>query len=208
MRAAKYYICGPYFYSPCMNSSIFPDEKFSNLLTGNGSEFLKYLFDAYYGQLCRLAFKYVGRMDIAEDLVQDVFINIWNKRVQLNNSAEIRPYLVRSVINASINYIRSKYNKVQFTDDFSLIETDSGFNPLDSLKNSELHMLIKVSIERLPDKCRLIFLLSRFSGLTYNEIAIKLGISVKTIETQISIALKRIESSLKANGYRLPAIFF
>jgi RNA polymerase sigma-70 factor, ECF subfamily len=186
---------------------MFPDEKFSNLLSENGAVFLRIVFDKYYGELCRLSFKYVGRTEIAEDIVQEIFINIWNKRFQLDNTGNIKPYLIRCAINASINYIKSKYNRLHLEMDVSLLEERSDYSPLDELKGSELLNLIKQAIETLPDKCRIIFVLSRFSNLTYREIAEKLGVSVKTVEAQVSIALRRLEKHVNKGGYRLPSIF-
>jgi RNA polymerase sigma-70 factor (ECF subfamily) len=187
---------------------LFPDEKFSNLLAENSDQFLKSVFDKYYGELCKLSFKYVGRTETAEDIVQDVFINIWNKRYQLDNPGNIKPYLLKSVINSSINYIQSKYGRLQFSNGVDVLENHLEHSHYDDLTSNELQSLIKQAIEALPAKCRIIFLLSRFSCLSYREIAEKLGISVKTVETQISIALKRIQHFLKKGGYTLPLIFF
>lgn len=172
----------------------------------NGEQFLKSVFNAYYGELCKLSFKYVGRAEIAEDIVQDIFINIWNKRIQLNNPGNIKPYLIKSVINSSINYIQSKFGRQQFSGEMGLLENHLAYSHVDDLTSSELQRLIKQSIEKLPAKCRVIFVLSRFSDLSYREIAEKLGISVKTVETQMSIALKRMQQFLIKGGY--PFLFF
>lgn len=184
-----------------MMDLLFPDEKFSNLLAENSSLFLKSVFDKYYGELCKLSFKYVGRTEIAEDIVQEVFIIIWNKRYQLDNPGNIKPYLIRSVINSSINYIQSSYARQQFSDAIHVLENHLGHSHCDDLTSNELQGLIKQAIEGLPEKCRIIFLLSRFSFLSYREIALKLGISIKTVETQMSIAIKRIQQFLTKGGY-------
>ena len=179
----------------------FPNEDFSYLLTEKGDLFLKYLFDKYYLELCKLSFKYVGRTDIAEDIVQDVFINIWNKRNTLNYTGNIKPCFIKSVINASINYIQSKYARQNFVDESSAISNKSAYNQHDDIVGRELNHLIMDAIEQLPDKCRIIFSLSRFSGLSYKEIAEQLGLSIKTVEAQISIALKRVHEFLTKYGY-------
>jgi RNA polymerase sigma-70 factor, ECF subfamily len=183
------------------------DEKFSNLLSDNGEEFFKYLFNKYYLELCKLAFKYVGRTEIAEDLVQDVFINIWNKKQDLSHIDKTKSYLTASVVNTSINFISSKFSRQNFVEESLLQNEASDSNQHHQMVNLELQQLIKLSIEQLPDKCRVIFTLSRYSAMSYKEIAEELNISVKTIETQISIALKKIREFLGRNGYLL-LIFF
>lgn len=182
-------------------SEIFINDEFSNLLSGNGDKFLKHLFDKYYLELCRLSFKYVGRTDISEDIVQDVFINIWKKRYTLNYTGNIKPCLITSVINTSINYIQSKFARQDILEESYIKERSSGFDQHDELVSRELEKLVKIAIEQLPDKCRAIFILSRFSGMTYKEIADKLSISIKTVEVQISIALKKILQHLAKFGY-------
>jgi len=180
---------------------IFIDEDFANLLSVSGEAFLKYLFDKYYAELCRLSFKYVGRTEISEDIVQDVFINLWNKRFVLNYKGKIKPCLITSVINTSLNYIQSKFARQNILDESHIEDDITGFNQHDEVVREELDKIVKLAIEKLPDKCRAIFMLSRFSGLTYKEIADKLNISIKTVEAQISIALKKILHFLSKFGY-------
>jgi RNA polymerase sigma-70 factor (ECF subfamily) len=179
----------------------FVNEDFSNLLSDGGDLFLKYLFDSYYAEFCRLSFRYVGNTQIAEDLVQDVFINLWNKRYDLNGKGNIKPYLIKSVINISLNYIRSKFAKQNLLKEDITKEVHSHINPHDELISYEIEKLLKTAIENLPDKCRTIFMLSRFTDLSYKEIADQLCISIKTVETQMSIALKKIRQFLSRFGY-------
>ena len=180
---------------------LFPDEDFSNLLSKKGDLFLKYIFDKYYMELCKLSFKYVGRTEIAEDIVQEVFISIWNKRNTLNYTGPIKPCFIRSTINSSINYIKSKYAKQDKVDENEAKSNSGVYNQHDEVVVKELDQILKIAIEQLPDKCRTIFTLSRYSGLSYNEIAVQLNISIKTVETQMSIALKKIQGFLTRIGY-------
>lgn len=180
-------------------SLIYQDEDFKHLLTDKGDLFLKYIFDKYYGEFCKISFKYTGRLEIAEDIVQEVFINIWNKRYSLNCTGNVKPYFIRSVINASINYIQSLFARQRMVDE-THIENVHSFNHHDVISN-ELNMLITKAIETLPERCRIIFSLSRFSGLSNNEISQELNISVKTIENQITIAIKKMHAYLKSYGY-------
>ena len=180
---------------------LYPNEDFAHLLTVRGDLFLKYLFDKYYGELCKLSFKYVGRADIAEDLVQDVFINIWNKRYTLQYTGNIKPCLITSVINTSINYSKSKFARQLMVEE-CVVQIHSGSDsPHHEVVRMELEQLLKIAIAQLPGRCRSIFSLSRFSGMTYKEIAEQLNISIKTVEAQMTIALKRIQHFLEKYGY-------
>lgn len=182
-------------------AGFYKEEDFSHLLSDHGHLFLKHLFDRYYAELCKLSFKYVGRSDIAEDLVQDVFINIWNKRFSLNCKGNIKPYLTKSVVNTSINYIQSKFARKIIVEKRNIKDEDSIYSQHDEMAGKELSQLLKVAIEQLPDKCRTIFLMSRFSNLSYKEIAGELNISTKTVEAQIRIALQKIYQFLSKYGY-------
>lgn len=179
----------------------YPNEDFTYLLTDKGDLFLRHLFDRYYGELCKLSFKYVGRADVAEDLVQDVFINLWNKRNTLQYTGNIKPCLITSVINTSINYTKSKFARRLLVEDTTAHYKSDNYNQHDQLVSDELNDLVRMAIEQLPDRCRIIFTLNRYSGLSYKEIAHQLSISVKTVEAQMTIALKRMQQFLARFGY-------
>jgi len=179
----------------------FIGENFELLLGKHGELFLKHLFDKYYKEMCKLSYRLVGRSDIAEDIVQDTFINIWNKRQTLQYSGPIKPYFIRSVINASLNYLKSLYARQHFDEESKMTEQITNADQSDLLENKELEELLRLAIEQLPERCRVIFSMSRMSGLSHKEIAEHLNISTKTIEAQISIALKRIHHYLLQMGY-------
>ena len=183
----------------------FTGEDFSLLLSNEGELFLKYLFDRYYRELCQLSFRYVGRSDVAEDIVQEVFINIWNSRFTLNYVGLIKPCFIKSVINTSLNYINSKYGRIIF-EELKLVISEKKIEE-NNLESKELEKLIEFAIAQLPVKCRAIFSMSRLSGLSHKEISENLNISVKTIEAQITIALRKIHNYLMKAGYFI-FIFF
>lgn len=186
----------------------FPNEDFSLLLTSKGEIFFKYLFDKYYGELCRLAFRYTGRSDVAEDVVQEVFINIWNSKLSMDYKGSIKPCLIRSVINTSLNYIKSKHGRHIFEGHHNLSSLNSALGYHEDTNCHELEKLLELAVDQLPDKCREIFAMSRFLGLSHKEIATELDISTKTIEAQITIALKKIHLFLSQMGYFPFFIFF
>lgn len=161
------------------------------------------LYNEQYKPLCYFAQRFVFDLDTAREIVQDVFVRIWEKRDSLPVEIPLKNYLFTSVRNKCLDYLKhlkieSEFEKmrikeVQESDTLSLNPVE---DPLDGLVTEELENAIKGAIEDLPDKCREIFELSRYKGLKYREIAVALNISVKTVETQMSRALKSLREKL------------
>ncbi len=166
-----------------------------NIKSGNIAQY-KQMFKQYYRQLVLFSFRYVKDIQVAEDIIQDVFVNIWNKRDTLDFSLNFKSYLFSSVRNHSLMYINkiSKFEHVNLR----LVTEKSDNNPDSKVEVKELEeMLVKI-ISELPEKRKEIFCMSRFDKLTYSEIAVALGLSVNTIETQMSRALKYIRKRTKS----------
>lgn len=167
------------------------------------------LFDSYYSMLCLVAYDMVKNKHLAEEIVDDVFFNLWQKRNSIEINKSIRAYLVRSVKNRSINWLEQTKTErllMATATDISTYEEilwDNNY-PLGNLLEKELRSSINESINALPEQCRKIFLLNRNDDLTYEEIAEKLSISVNTIKTQMKIALAKLRESL--SDY-LPMLF-
>ena len=151
------------------------------------------LYDEYYSSLCLFANKYLCDLDMARSLVQEVFVALWLKREKIVIRDSVKFYLYKSVRNKSIDYLRESKKSVSLSD-ISESKFHSPFE--DKIEEAELNNRINESINELPEKCREIFLLCRFEGLKYNQIADKLNISVKTVEMQMGIALKKMRSKL------------
>lgn len=153
------------------------------------------LFREHYNALCRFAHGYLQDFETAEEIVQDVFVNLWQKRDSIEKEKNIKSYLFTSVKNRSLNYIRD--NK-KFRSYFLDVETELDIPVYDVDYHSEAYISNKVerAMDRLPGKCREVFELSRFDGLKYKDVAEKLGISVKTVEAQMSKALKILREEL------------
>ncbi|NJO89469.1 MAG: RNA polymerase sigma-70 factor [Chloroflexia bacterium] len=155
------------------------------------------LFREYFVPLTAFAKKYVGDVDSAKEIVHDVFVNLWTKRETIDLEKAVKSYLYTSAYNRSLNYIRDhkKFNSnVSVEDNFSKASDWNFENNIDAL---ELEEKINRVINSLPEKCKEVFLMSRFEGLKYQEIADKLNISVKTVEAQMSKALKALKENLK-----------
>jgi RNA polymerase sigma-70 factor, ECF subfamily len=157
------------------------------------------LFRRYYLRLCGFANKFISNTTESEEIVQEVFLNIWRKRDLLKLDNEIRPYLFKSIQNLCFNFLEHKKVVDNY---YSVIEVvyknqAEEFDTYESVLYTELQTKVNAAIGSLPDQCRKIFQMSREDGLKYNEIAEKLGISVKTVETQISRALLKLKAELK-----------
>lgn len=171
----------------------FPDSHiFEKIKNGDDLAFNQ-LFDAYYSSLCFFANKYVSDLDLARSLVQQVFVDLWTKRQKLNIHFSPKSYLFQSVKNRAIDYLRKERQSIPISE---IHENSQSQAFHDLVEEAELNARINASINQLPEKCREIFILCRFEGLKYSEIAEKLDISIKTVEMQMGIALKKIRNNL------------
>jgi RNA polymerase sigma-70 factor, ECF subfamily len=152
------------------------------------------IFHEYYGALCLFAKKIVGDMDKARDIVQEVFVTLYAGRSTLQISTSLRSYLFKSVYNACLNSI--KQHKVHAHHHEYLKQQLPFSDSQDMIVKAELEEKIRISIEQLPEQCRKIFRMNRYEGKKNSEIATELGISVRTVETQISKALAVLRSHL------------
>ncbi|TKG95468.1 RNA polymerase sigma-70 factor [Puteibacter caeruleilacunae] len=155
------------------------------------------LYRRYYARLCAFANKFLFDHAAAEEVVQDVFFNIWEGRALLDDEQALKSYLFRSVQNRSLNVIASNKVKDKYADVIKDIYWNSDeFDAHDSLLAKELNEKFLEAINSLPEQCRKIFLMSRNEGKKYKEIAEELNVSVKTVETQMNRALKRLKTDL------------
>ncbi len=161
---------------------------------------LEQLFGAYYTDLTRFALRHVADSMVAEEIVQDIFIYLWEKRSSLNIKTSIEAYLYRSVKNKCINYLKSKlYQLNKMTvDEEAMINLGV---TADDLESKELAVLIEKILAYLPPQTAMIFTFSRNGGFTYPEIAEKLNISQKVVEYHVSSALRIIRKILEKHGY-------
>ncbi len=171
---------------------------FDQVKKGN-SEAFEQIFRKFYSDLARFCYSLVRNETIAEEITQEVFIYLWEKKAQIEISSSLKSYLYSAVKNKSINYIKYDLPKQRILIDLSdtVLTGSSEFHePSETLR---LKKKIQWAINQLPDKCKQIFLLSRYGGMTYAEIAEELELSVKTVENQMSIALKKLRESLESD---------
>ena len=146
---------------------------------------IKQLFLYYYRPLCLYALHYVSHTDVVEDLVQECFIKLIEKQPIANEKA----YLYTAVRNACIDYLRKKN---PLSSDIQPTDLDDTINDEEAAERSLHEAELWTAIDTLPERCRIIFLMTKRDGMTYHEIAEKLHISEKTVEHQISKAIKQL----------------
>ena len=154
------------------------------------------LFENYYQNLCRFAKGYVSDYETAEEIVQQVFINLWNRKDYIATEGPVKSYLFTSVKNRCLNHIR---DRKKFRSYYLDIETELTIPVAekDNVMEEDLEAQLTKALDKLPEKCREIFMLCRFEDMKYKDVAEKLGISQKTVETQMSKALKILREEFK-----------
>lgn len=158
-------------------------------------EAIEILFREYYTELCRAVIRIIPDPEIAEDIAQDVFFELWRKREVLDVQLSFGAYLRRAARNKALNYIRDQKIKPEPEDQLPNRD-EQQVDANHRLQLQDLQQAIDRAIDTLPDRCREVFVLSRFEDMSYQEIADQLGISIKTVENQISKALRLLRNSL------------
>jgi RNA polymerase sigma-70 factor (ECF subfamily) len=166
------------------------------LLTRNKVIF-DFIFQYYYSGLCAYCERITGSQQVSEDIVQELFITLWLKCEQIQITSSLKSYLFTSIKNRSLDYLKREQRKTQKL--YHLIEETDPTENLSSLwfAESEIQAVVAKSLEKLPPRCREIFELSRFERLKNQEIADKLNLSKRTVELQVSKALKQLRTDLK-----------
>ncbi len=163
----------------------------------------KLVFTTWWNPLLNFANRIVKDVEQSENILQDTFLYIWENRSKLNPDQNLKTYLFTTVRNKSLNHLRSSGESKKSDEDIAEIEDDRSIHA--GLENLELGEAVKKAVNKLPDKCKEIFELSRYDNLTYREISETLGISQKTIEAQMSRAYRKLRALL---AHLITFIFF
>jgi RNA polymerase sigma-70 factor, ECF subfamily len=154
------------------------------------------LFRSSYVSLVKYARTLINDRDTAEEIVQDLFVRLWQEREKIKIESSLNGYLFRSVHNKCLHYIEHRKVVERHAEEMSARKPDTTEDPSEILHYKELQARIAIILERLPERCGRIFCMSRFEGLKYNEIAEKLSVSVKTVEASMGRALKEFRKEL------------
>ncbi|TKG90446.1 RNA polymerase sigma-70 factor [Puteibacter caeruleilacunae] len=156
-------------------------------------------FKSLYPTLCNYAFSFVKDKDTSEDIVQEVFIKVWNNYSKIKTSHS--SYLYQAVKNACLDYLKKSYRT-------AIVSIDEVSDPIDDPLDlhrektlNEVKNKIALAIDNLPPKCREIFIMRREMQMSYSEISESLGISKKTIENHINLAIKKLRKDLSKKEY-------
>jgi len=165
-------------------------------ITSGDKEAFQVLFKNYYAILCLLAKRYTNNMTDAREIVQQLFIGLWEHKDRLNINSNLKSYLYQAVKFNSIRYIQNSRKTAILVDNIPETNNDPEFH--DQIEYAELQERILKTVESLPEQCKLVFMMSRFEQLKHAEIGLQLNISLKTVEAHISKALKIIHEVIDA----------
>jgi len=169
-----------------------------DLVSAGDQTAFRQLYIHFYKRLYHFALSLVKTREPAEEIVEDVFVRIWQQRENLPTIRNLRVYLYTATKNSSLNYLSQKARQ-SITEPFDHIHiglNPSAVTPEQILITAEIYQKIQQAVEALPPRCKMIFKLVREDGLKYKEIAEILNISVNTIDAQMAIAVKRITGAI------------
>lgn len=156
----------------------------------------KELYVLFYKPLLQFGYSFVRSRETAEEIVSDVFINLWKKREGLTEIQNLRLYLFVSTKNTALNYLRSQNKRLIQAEQYQVQLQSIYFDPERLMITAEMVKLVQTAIRKLPPRCQLIFKLIKEDGLKYREVAELLHLSIKTVENQMLTATKRIGESM------------
>src|SRR5687768_7707145 len=171
-------------------------ELLARIASGDRGAF-EQLFRDHYAALVRFGEGLLRSRELAEDTVQEVLLNLWRQRETVRVDDSLRAYLYRAVRNRALNHIRNERVRREAVPQLVLESREASPAADSELAETELEAAVRAAIAELPPRCREVFELSRVRGLKYQEIAEVLGISIKTVETQMGRALRSLRERLR-----------
>jgi len=155
------------------------------------------LFEYYYPALCLYAKRYIENKETREDIVQDVFFSIWEKRKSIVVETSAKSYLISSVKNMSLNYLRKQGYQQEYRHKEAVKSPVYATHPDEIYDLQELQDLLEKTLTKLPEEYRIAFVMSRFEDKSTTEIAEVLGVSVRTVERYRNKAIELLAEELK-----------
>ncbi|MDD4516392.1 RNA polymerase sigma-70 factor [Massilibacteroides sp.] len=172
------------------------DVLFWKIAMKDDEDAFRLLFVNFFPSLTIFARRYISDLDTCEDIVQDTFLKIWKNRKKLDIKTSTRNFLITTVKNSCLDYLRKKETEIRYQES-SFNNNEQLYSQEDILSLADLEDTVNVALKKLPENIRLIFEKSRFEGKTYREIAEECEISVKTVEAYMTRALKTLRKDLK-----------
>lgn len=171
------------------------DKLFWRIALKDDESAFRTLFFQFFSPLCVFAHRYIERRETCEDIVQETFFKIWKNRKGIEINTSTRNFLLTSVRNSCIDYLRKQETEQNWQQ--REIAKSSAYTNDDLYSVVELEQMLNAALAKLPDKVRVVFEQNRFDGKTYSEIALEHQISVKTVEAYMTKALKHLRVELK-----------
>lgn len=153
------------------------------------------MFDTYYNEVCQHIYRMHPDPQAAEDIAQEIFMELWRKRASLRIDTSPGAYLRRMAVTRTLNYLRDNKHLRHEADDALSSVSAGSTSALDRLEERDLDEWLTQSMNELPERCRQVFVLSRFEQMSYREIAQAMDISPKTVENQMTKALKHLRAA-------------
>jgi len=173
------------------------DQMLMNAIEHRDKRLFEVLYKKYYSQLYAVAYRYVGKPQVAEEIVHDVFIKIWNKADQLHIQHSMKSYLFKSTVNSALNFIKKE--KADTEKQQSYLFTQEESSEEDGIREEEEVLLadLEKALALLPDKCRQVMYLSRFGKLKQQEIALQMDISIKTVKNHLTYGFQKLREHME-----------
>ncbi len=176
--------------------STYLDEQLLLLLKNNDEGAFTELYIRYWDKLFTIAARKLGNPSEAEEIIQDIFLDLWNRRTTLQINSAVKSYLAVAVKYRVINLLAHKYQVLRFEKEINKNEAD--YSTTQWLSFEELQERLAALVAQLPEKCRIVFTLSRNEGLSQKQIASRLGIAEKTVESHLSKALRDLRTGIQS----------
>jgi RNA polymerase sigma-70 factor (ECF subfamily) len=173
-----------------------PDDELAKRIRQHDRVAFELLFRRYAQPLCGFAYRYIRSMDIAEELVQDVFANIWERREEWAPQGSVKSYLFLSVRNRAFKVLKHEQVRHKYETAWAPEGVQDPMYIEATLDDIALRRIVDSAVNSLPERARLVFTLRREQELSYAEIATILGISIKTVENQMTRAIKLLQERL------------
>ena len=165
------------------------------LTTGDKVNDIEQVFKEYYGSLCYFASKYLQDEEVIEDIVQDIFITLLEKKTQFQSETHLKNFLYLSVRNGCLNYTRNLRSRDKYIASLASEELEESFE--ENIILTEIHRELSIAVSKLPEECRKVFELCYFQGLDNESAAKELGVSINTVKAQKARGKKILKESLK-----------
>ncbi|MBU2491709.1 MAG: RNA polymerase sigma-70 factor [Bacteroidetes bacterium] len=178
------------------NDTVESDKIIIESINNNDIKAFEHLFKTYHASLCSYCYNKVRDKDVAKEIVQDVFVNIFKNRKSWTPKNSIKAYLFKAIRNRLINYYKHPSRNKKSELSVEELESKEEMSPLEIFSKKEFREAYVKAVEKLPEKCREILILVKDNGFSYKEVSEIQSISVKTVESQMRLAFQKLRKNL------------